>query len=454
MRSGIRTLLITGVLFLANALSGCRATNTSANRSGDGTPATSDPQPVATIRPLDLLPGGTVSLAIGKKLYFTVTGGIPPYIFAASSGSIDGAGAFQAPYLPDTVTVSVTDQRGVRSEALVNVTVGALTLPNDPKFSLQKGLSQDSDSDTDAPEAWAIHQDCRSVLIAILDSGIDLNHSDLLANLWHNPLDPDNGVDDDGNGLVDDTQGWNLVENTRDPTDDNFHGTHVAGITGAVGNNGLGIAGVCWKASLVAIKFLDANGAGFSSDAIDGIDYAVSLGAKIINASFGGADYNQLLKDAIDRADSAGVLFVSAAGNSAQDNDAIAFYPGNYDSPNVLTVAAVDSSDALASFSNRGATQVDIAAPGTSILSTFPSFITSGMTAAGKTTALYDSLNGTSMAAPFISGAAALLWSFEPGLSHLEVRARLLERADALPVLDGKVAGGRRLNIRKSLYVP
>ncbi|MCM2321883.1 MAG: S8 family serine peptidase [Oligoflexia bacterium] len=431
-------------------LSGCRA-RAPAEENPSWTP---QPTPTATIRPLQLVPTGSTSLSIGKRLRFSVSGGIPPYSFASTSGSVGATGEFQAPYHTDLVTVTVTDSRGAQTQTLVSIVAGSLLLPNDPMFSLQSALSREGDQDIDAPEAWALHQDCRSILVAVLDSGIDTEHPDLAANLWTNPEESyADGVDGDGNGFADDSHGWNFVGDNNDIMDENLHGTHVAGIIGAVGNNGIGVSGVCWRASLAAVKFLDADGVGTSSDAVDAIDYAIGIGAKVINASFGGNTYNQAVKDALDRANSAGILFVSAAGNETSDNDTIAYYPGNYDSPNIVTVAATTETDSLASYSNYGVTQVDLAAPGSNVLSTFPTVATPEMVSRDKTSN-YERLNGTSMAAPLVAGAAALVWSFEPALTHLQVRARLLERADPVTALEGKISGARRLNLRKAIYVP
>lgn len=423
--------------------------------------APEDPNPKASPAPITIEPVGDLSLSpdaasigIGQTLQFAASGGTAPYLFTVTHGSITPEGAYKAPLTPATVTVTVQDSAGLTATATVQVSVGAPRVPNDPRFSEMNGLHQLSDADIDAPEAWAIQTDCSGVLVGVLDSGVDYNHPDLAANIHQNASEiANNGIDDDGNGYVDDRRGWNFASNNSSPMDDNLHGTHVAGTIGAVGNNGIGVTGICWKASLVPLKFLDQNGSGFMSDAIEGIYYAADLGVKIINASFGGGPYTQTFKDALDDIAASGVLFVAAAGNETNDNDAAPSYPANYNSINVISVAATNSFDELAAYSNYGATSVHIAAPGTDILSTFPTVVTAEMAAIGKTSA-YEKISGTSMATPHISGLAALLWSLEPSLTVSEVRSRILNRADVLTSLNSKVVGSRRLNSRNVLYSP
>lgn len=407
-----------------------------------------------TTAALRLTPG-TGAVGIGKKLDFSASGGIPPYIFSASGGgSVSSLGSFSAPYVPGTVTVTVQDSRGVTTSASVSVTVGTSVTPNDPSFANMPALHQTSNVDINGPEAWSIHNDCRSVVVGVLDTGIDHTHPDLAANIRTNPNETaGNNTDDDGNGFVDDIRGWNFINNTSNAADDQLHGTHVAGTIGAVGNNSLGVTGVCWRASIVPLKFLDNQGSGALSDAIEGIDYSIASGIKVINASFGGGGFSQNFKDALDRANTAGILFVAAAGNETNDNDANPAYPASYSSANVISVAAVSSTDAIASFSNFGATSVHIAAPGVNILSTFPTSVTASMTQLGKTTS-YEQISGTSMATPHVVGVAALAWSFEPSLTVAGLRSRILDRTDTVAGLNGKVVGSRRLNARKVLYAP
>ncbi len=315
--------------------------------------------------------------------------------------------------------------------------------PNDPRFGRLWGLNNSNDADIDAPEAWDVTTGSRDILVAIIDTGVDYDHEDLKDNIWHNPGETgggkeNNGVDDDGNGYVDDWRGWNFIFKTNDPWDDNGHGTHVAGTVGAVGNNGKGVVGVNWQVSILPLKFLDRNGSGTLADAIPAIIYAADMGAHVLSNSWGGGGFSQALKDAIEYARSKGALFVAAAGNESNDNDRSANYPSNYDVDNVVAVAASDRNDKMASFSNYGETTVDLAAPGVNIWSTKPRD-------------LYQSLNGTSMATPHVSGVAALIWSKFPNLTYRQVFIRLMGSVDRKSAFIGKTVTGGRLNAAKAL---
>jgi subtilisin family serine protease len=295
------------------------------------------------------------------------------------------------------------------------------------------------DSDIDAPEAWDIHTGDRSILVGVIDTGIDYNHPDLAANMWTNPNEiAGNGIDDDGNGYIDDTRGWDFVNNDNDPMDDHYHGTHCAGTIGGVGNNANGVTGVCWQVSMVGLKFLSKGGGGTISDAVSAVYYANSIGVNLTSNSWGGGGYSEALKDAIDAANDAGMLFIAAAGNNAFDNDVYENYPSSYTSPNVIAVAATDVNDELAPFSNWGATTVDLAAPGVDIYSTQP----------GN---LYQNLSGTSMATPHVAGAVALAWSLSPDSTAAEIKANVLASADPIPSMTGKCVTGGRLNAYKTL---
>jgi subtilisin family serine protease len=344
--------------------------------------------------------------------------------------------------------------------------------PNDPRFNELWGMNNTgqtggtNDADIDAPEAWDIQTGSASVLIAVIDTGVDYKHEDLAANIWTNPgedawTDPNdpstgNGSDDDGNGLVDDWKGWDFVNNDNDPFDDNLHGTHVAGTIGAVGNNGIGVAGVNWQTKIMPLKFLGGDGSGSLADAIAAILYAAQKGAKVMNNSWGGPGRSQALLDAINVADNAGALFVAAAGNAGTDNDQVPNYPSNYEAPNVVAVAAIQDDGKLAEFnggggcgcqgcpvisapgSNFGATTVDLAAPGKGILSTTPNNS-------------YASLQGTSMATPHVSGVAGLLFSQFPTWSHSQVKERMLATVDVSADLQGKLLTGGRVNAHRAL---
>ncbi len=235
------------------------------------------------------------------------------------------------------------------------------------------GINGTPDADIDAPEAWDVTTGSSDVIVAVVDSGVDINHPDLQANIWTNPGEtPDNGVDDDGNGYIDDVSGWDFLDNDKVPNDAMGHGTHVAGTVAAVGDNALGVTGVSWTAQIMPLRFLDALGFGNTADAIDAIEYATAMGADVINNSWGGSGYNQALKDAIDASDA---VVVCAAGNTisgGRNNDAIPHYPSSFNSAHIISVAASDQDDNLASFSNYGAVSVDVAAPGTNIYSTVP----------------------------------------------------------------------------------
>ncbi len=321
-----------------------------------------------------------------------------------------------------------------------NYRIQLAAVPNDPMFSSQWALANNqTGADIRALAAWDINTNASNIIVAVIDTGIDYTHSDLAANIWRNSREiPNNGFDDDGNGYIDDVFGYDFANNDSDPMDDHGHGTHVAGIIGAVANNGRGIAGVAWNVRLMAVKFLNANGTGTVADAVRAIDYAVQMGARIINASWGGAGYSSILGQAIKRAENAGVLFVTAAGNNGTNNDQTPTYPASFSNTNILAVAASDRNDNLATFSNFGPSTVHLAAPGVAILSTLPN---NG----------YASWSGTSMAAPHVSGAAALLWARHPDWNFRQVKDRLLQTVDPLSSLQGKVLTGGRLNLERAL---
>ncbi|MDG1278811.1 MAG: S8 family peptidase [Algoriphagus sp.] len=328
---------------------------------------------------------------------------------------------------------------------------------NDPYFTNNSlwGMSAGGNQfGSQAASTWAANKlGSSSVYVGIIDEGYMYNHEDLAANAGVNPGEiAGNGVDDDGNGLVDDVYGWDFDGNNNtlfDGTGDD-HGTHVAGTIGGVGGNGKGVAGVAWNVKIMGAKFLGSRG-GTTSNAIKAVDYFTDLkqsqGLNIVatNNSWGGGGYSQALKDAIDRADAAGILFIAAAGNSGTDNDASASYPSNYDSPNVIAVASITSSGGLSSFSQYGATTVDIGAPGSGIWSTVPA--SSGKGKRATITSGYASYNGTSMATPHVTGAAALYASIYPNASAAQIKAAILGSATPTPSLAGKTVTGGRLNV-------
>ena len=298
-----------------------------------------------------------------------------------------------------------------------------------------------------AAEAWAAGHTCdASVYVGVIDEGFMTTHEDLAANAWTNPFDPADGVDNDGNGYVDDVNGWDFDGNNNsvfDGTGDD-HGTHVAGTIGGVGGNGIGVAGVCWDVTMISAKFLGRRG-GTTANAIKAVDYFTDLKARhglnivATNNSWGGGGFSQALRDAIERANNAGILFIAAAGNESLNNETSPHYPSSYDNANIVAVASITSTGALSSFSNYGASSVDIGAPGSSIQSTLPK------SSKGKVVSGYGAYSGTSMATPHVTGAAALYASTHPGASHLQIRDALLNGTPTAS-LAGKTATGDRLN--------
>ena len=307
-------------------------------------------------------------------------------------------------------------------------------MPSDPHFDLLWGLEK-----IGAPSAWQVTTGSPSVVVGVIDSGVDFSHPDLAGARWTNTGEScdackTNGVDDDGNGYVDDWRGWDFANGDNDPSDDNGHGTHVAGTVGAVGDNGVGVTGVAQQVRVMGLKFIGANGEGTAADAVSAILYASANGAHVTNNSYGGDGFSQAMLDAIRTADARNSLFVAAAGNSFSDNDVAPVYPAGYDVPNVVSVAATDDEDDLAWFSNAGAKSVDLAAPGVDVYSTSPG-------------GGYRFDSGTSMAAPHVAGAAALAKARFPGATDVGLKALLLRSVDPVPWLQGVVRTTGRLNV-------
>ena len=294
------------------------------------------------------------------------------------------------------------------------------------------------DADIDAPEAWGISTGSSNIIVGIIDTGVYYSHEDLSANIWTNPGEiAGNGLDDDLNGYVDDIHGWNAISNSGNPLDDNGHGTHVAGTIGAVANNGKGIVGVNHLVKIVACKFLNKSGSGFTSDAVECFNYFSNLKQKGINVrvtnnSWGGGGYSTSLYNSMNN----GILHAVAAGNSGVNIDTTPSYPASYNLDNIISVAATDSNDKYAGFSNYGPISVDIAGPGVNIASTWINN-------------QYYYASGTSMAAPHVTGAAALTWSVNQALTWLEVKNLILTKGD--PLAGDKTLTNKRLNVNNIL---
>ena len=318
--------------------------------------------------------------------------------------------------------------------------------PVDPRFTDQWGLANEgqqggkSGADISAMQAWAVTTGDDDIIIAVLDSGVAYDHEDLVNNMWKRAADVRPYQDSDF-GIVEDDLGYNAINNSGDPYDDNGHGTHCAGIIGAEGGNNIGIAGVNWRVRIMPLKFMNAGGFGMTKDAIEAINYVIDrrkagVNVRVISASWGSTMPSRALDDVIQKANAAGILFVAAAGNATADNDKRPHYPSSY--ANVISVAALDRLDQLAPFSNYGAKSVLIAAPGKDILSTW----------LGND---YEEHSGTSMATPVVAGVAGLVLSANPNLSVSELRAVLLKSVDKLPSLSGKVSAGGRINAAKAV---
>jgi subtilisin family serine protease len=325
-----------------------------------------------------------------------------------------------------------------------NYLLEATTIPNDPSFGSLWGLNNGNDADIDAPEAWDISTGSSSIVIGVIDTGIDYNHADLNANMFRNETDCNtNSIDDDGNGYVDDCYGLDTRNGDSDPMDDNNHGTHVAGTIGAVGNNGIGVVGVNWNVKLMACKFLSAGGSGSTSAAIGCLNYFAVMkdsGVNLVatNNSWGGTGFSQSLSDAIETHRQRGILFIAAAGNSASDNDGLPHYPSNYYLPNIISVASTTSTDQMSGFSDFGRWTVHLGAPGSGILSTTP----------GNN---YQTFSGTSMATPHVTGAAALLKAQDPSRDWRAIKNLLISSGDAIGSLTGATISSRRLNVHKAM---
>lgn len=325
-----------------------------------------------------------------------------------------------------------------------NYLIQISVLPDDAEFDRQWGLHNRGQTegtpgaDIGADEGWNISTGSHDILLAVVDTGIDYTHPDLVDNIWHNPGEiPGNGLDDDGNGFIDDVHGWDFVADDAVPLDENGHGTHVSGIAGAVGDNALGIAGVAWKVSLVPLRALDANGFGDIADSIDAYEYAISIGARIVNNSWV-APPSQALQDAVQATEDADILMVAAAGNTGFSLEFFPVYPASFPNDNIVAVTSLDDEDRRLFFSSFGSVSVDLAAPGLFIFSTL---------SGGH----YGFNSGTSMSTPHVSGAAALLMSVAPDLPASSARRILVETAEPTEAFSGLTVSGGKLHIGNAL---
>lgn len=344
-----------------------------------------------------------------------------------------------------------------------NHLIAAVQVPDDEYFAEQWALhniGQDSmfgiwaggtvDADIDWPEAWTARVGNGSV-VAVIDTGIDYRHSDLQANVWQNEAEVNgiSGVDDDGNGYIDDLRGWDFANNDNSPLDGHGHGTHVAGTIAAVANNTTGVAGVMWNGQVMALKMLDDNGYGLLSDAVEALEYAVAKGVRVSNNSWGYSEYlpeeeadHNALRDAIAAAGSQGHVFVAAAGNDGVNTDSAPHYPSSFNLDNIIAVTATDNTDQLAWFASYGPASVDLAAPGDYVFSTYKRW--GGLDD-------YAWLSGTSMSTPHVAAVAGLLLGLQPSWTYQQVRDRILNTTRPLTSLSGTSVTAGVLDVRSAL---
>lgn len=351
------------------------------------------------------------------------------------------------------MSLSSINQNVERLTVLGKVEKGSLKgsekniIMNDPNMSEKWGLKL-----TDSKSAWNISKGSKDIIVAVIDTGMDINHEDLKDNLWVNKGETGkdkkgrdkrtNGIDDDKNGYVDDVHGWNFVSKNHDLTDNHGHGTHISGILGAKGGNGKGVSGVSPNVSIMTLKYFDPNSPGLNNleNTVKSIHYAVENGAKIINYSGGGLEFSKQEKEAIEKAQKKGILFVAAAGNERSNSDTNKYYPADYELTNIISVTAIDPDEKVLPSSNYGVVTVDIAAPGKRIYSTLPK---------GR----YGPMTGTSQATAFVSGVAALLMAHNPDFDADQVAKYIKQTGDVIESLKGKTRYNRKLNSYRALSI-
>ncbi|MFM8954091.1 MAG: S8 family serine peptidase [Planctomycetaceae bacterium] len=364
-----------------------------------------------------------------------------------------GSGFYKltAPGVTQATLANWASRNGVQS-VNVNAVRSLLKAPNDPLYG---DAANWAFPQIKAADAWDTGTGTTSTIVAVLDSGVDYNHPDLTANMWRNPNEvPNDGIDNDSNGWIDDYYGVNTIGGNGNPMDDNGHGTFCAGLIGAVGDNGVGIAGVNWSVQVMAVKVFDAVGNTSIAAIVSGVQYVISqkiAGQNVAasNHSYGGYGFVQQEFDALNQLASTGVVIVAAAGNDSNNNDTLPAYPASYTIPGLISVAASTQSDSLAGFSNYGVASVDLAAPGVSVLSTRLDPGGIGTPLAGNSE--YGTASGTSFAAPLVAGTAGLLKSLKLGASPEQVKTAILDGVDKIASLNGQVLTGGRLNVDRAV---